>query len=965
MVNQIEQLKSVDHEKTIKELVKELNLANFKLPDGLDDGDIIKLTEDELKKLREDINSTDKNEQALIFKKFLEGKIDAIRSESQEGIDRLKKLVENTQNSLKNIPQVGVPLTVAEATNKLKPIQETLSAVKEGVQELLTPLFKLLSSIPLIGGLFKWLGEFFGLDLGKNLTDKAEKLSEEGRDKLKQNIKPLLEKLAGKGGFIPEVFSKNPIIKGNIEKALKDESIFSQDALNELEKRQKENGKISFEDLRYILGGNNGEKFKKLKEIILDKEGQEALYLQGEKDMVDAIQKRYNVNLSKEKREELTKMIKEERSNISFDALLEKYMDGKVVDGFDVIGSMFGTGISLFWFSTKLIGKGIISVSDLFIKFAESGLKMIKFMTPFGVGTATLQEFKDELKGKSEKERLITLGLLYRESGLFFDIISGALGMSSRLALETVRPGASSYKAFWDSQMSNFEEQIKYFQEIEKSCIGEFSDETSQALNGVKLRLNSLAKYHEVAMILEEVEHGTGNLQQAKDRILKLGIQAKGFEKGILDAKNFEGLRAHLKSNLPEFGEIRLAFEGKTGFVLKDKVASSLYAGKARALEGIIKNTEDSLSYIKLRISGGEHWYQFLNVARGHEKILADIANFNIGRNVEKLAIEGSPKEQLTKIQALNKLAQDAPEFFRTLFPGITGVTCIGLNFATAEEGQSFTTTAIDSILLMSRVIGPASLFLKAGTMRDPETGNVEWVNIAQSGVGAVLLGFDTVGLIKEVKSSKGFIDLLSRTGKYTIRPITDIGKFGLETYKMGVNIKDVIKSKGSVTEALKVARGVASKGSKEAGIIGKSILKTTPGKIALGIGLAGLAGGVYAYEKFTSFESDFEKLEKDGIIDKDWNLIIGKEKEAKKWFSELSDSKKARFAELIFSTKQSFIESAGNINFEYQNGNIVATSSNPLIGDWIFLDPRIESYLKSFGFEGKIEFSPTKKANS
>ncbi len=179
---QIEKFKTQNQEKTIKELKEEFNLVDFKLPEWLDDGDIIELTEDELKKLREEINITDTKEKALIFKKFLEWKINTINAESK---DNLKKLVQETQNNLKkSIPHAWVPLTIAWATAALEPIQETISAMKEWVQELLTPIFTLLASIPIIWWIFKWLWELFGLNL--NIVNKAKEVAGKMWDEIEE-----------------------------------------------------------------------------------------------------------------------------------------------------------------------------------------------------------------------------------------------------------------------------------------------------------------------------------------------------------------------------------------------------------------------------------------------------------------------------------------------------------------------------------------------------------------------------------------------------------------------------------------------------------------------------------------------------------------------------------------------------------------------------------------------------------
>lgn len=951
-------------EKTAWEIVKELNIVDFTFPSWFSEKAIIKYSKEEFEKLKAEINWISIDEQKKIFARFLDGKRKA-QLDIQEQVGRLKGDVAWVWAWVKAaITENWLPTTIEGVENSIEPVKKVIESIKDWYKTALTPLFIAFSSLPFIWDIFKWIWKFLGLNLDvvdnikKAVLDEAEKWV---NDKVvaRKELKPLVEKMIWITWLpLPEAFLKNPVIKANIEKALKDETIFSPGILAQIKEIQTKKWKLTFEDFKHVLWWENWERFIKLKDTILDEEWKNALYLQLEKDLVDSIQKKYNVNLSKEKREALTTLIKEEKTRLSFDDLLERFMSWKVVNWFDLIIAMFWTWVSLFWFTIKLVWKWIISWSDIFLKFADSWFKMIKFMTPFGVWDVSLNEFKKELEGKSEEQRLVTLWLLYRESWLFFDIISGALWMSSRLALETVRPWTSSYKALWDSQMSNFDKQISLFKDLEKSCVWQFDIETTSALDWIKIRLSSLAKYHEIAQILEEV----WDFNEAKSRIIKLWISDNAFTKWINKATNLDDLRAFLKSNLPEFNDIRLASQWKSWFVVKDRIKSSIWAGKERALEWIVRNTEDSLSYIKLRISWWKHLYQFLNVARWHEKILANIANWEIWRNTEKFLIEWTTAQQLTKIQALNKLAQDAPDFFRTLFPWITWITCIWLNFATAKEWQKWTEIAIDSILLMSRVIWPASLLLKAGTMKDPETWNIEWVNVAQSWVWTILLWIDSIWLVKEM--SWYWPNKLLRAWKYMIRPITDIGKFWLEAYKMWVNFKDVIKSQWTLREALKTAKWIIFK-SEGSWAISKSLLKSNYWKFAMLFWFFWIAWSVYASQKHYSFENDFKRLEEDWIIGIDWNVIPWKEDGAKKWFSELSDSKKAKFVELVFSTKQQIIESAWNIEFKYKDWNILTTSNNPLIWKWVLLDPRIEWFLKSFGFDWKIEFESSSKTST
>ncbi len=928
--------------KTLWQLKTELKLdSSFKLPENLDDWDIIQISIEELKKLRSEIESTSESEKkSELFHKFLEEKRSEIISDSQDWIERLRQWLKSARDK------------VAATT-----IMTKMAAWMENAWEAfkkwdIVEWFK-LAFWAILWSLFWWLWDwikkmFWFWDSDK----KSEEKGKDKFDKVKDEVKPVLENVVWTL-WLPKIFAENPAIKKKIDQALNDKDIFSTELLEKIKKDSEEWKKINFLYLRELLWWDNWKRFNKLKDTILDEEWRNTLYLQWEKDIVDAIQKRYNIKLNKEKREELVLLLKEEKWNFNFTLLLEKYMHWDIVDWMDIIWSMFWTWFNLFLFSTKLIWKWIISVSDLFLKFADSGFKMIKIVTPFWVWEYSHWEFKDKLKWMNELERWVTLWLLYRESGIFFDIISGALWISSRLAMETVS-WWTGYKAAFNAQMSNFWEQIKHFEELEKSIIWNFDNETWKALNAIKWKLTVAWQIYNTALILEECEKA-GNLVDAKTRISALKIEVQWIEKWISEATDFHSLRASLKNTLPELWELRLTFEGITWWPAKDFLASKFYTWKAAAFRDLESNLKSLYSYWKSRVSWWEHWY--IRPFRSVKKELEVLASFNLERNLDKLMIEWTKAEQLTKLQALSKIAQDTPELFKSLFPWITGITCLSLSFATAEEWKKWTETALESMMLLTRFIWPIYLFLKAWSLRDPESWNFQLVNVAQSWIWAVLLGFDTVWLVKEWWKSKWFIDWVLNTTKYIVKPVTDIWVFASNTFKFWVNIKDVIKSKWTFKEAFTVAKWSVSWIAEKTWPVWKWILKNNKWAfIAWWIALW-MAWWVYAYEKYNSFESDFEKLEKNWVLDEKWNLVEWKEHEAKKWFSDLNDSKKAKFIDLVFSTKQSFIESAWNIDFEYKDWNVTATSKNSLIWDWIFKDPRIESYLRSFWFEWKINF--------
>ncbi|MDD5212987.1 MAG: hypothetical protein PHG82_00960 [Candidatus Gracilibacteria bacterium] len=914
----------------------------------------ISISRNELKKFKEEMDKLPETEKLAKTKEFLKEKANTL-FKSEQSQDKLKNETQKTLEAAAKKAQTGVE-GAKEAAKDLGD-KASVIAKEVGTNAGFTKIVEQLSAIPLIGGilgfLFKTLGGLFGFSVDtEKLKEEASTAKEAAAN---TTLNPSTQKeiknaITGKIGFIiPENIKNNPIIKAKLDKALNDPNIFSPDIIKKIEEDKAKGQKIDILYLKSILG----DKYKLFKNDILDEEGKQAIEAQMEKRMVDDIQKRYNVDLSPEKRAELTKVLKDYKSKFNFAEVFEQYIQGKPMSGFDMFGIALSSFSSMLWFSMTLIGKGIISMNDIGFKIVDSGLKSITLMTPFGVRGESIEEFKKEMQGKSEAEKMITLGLLYREAGIFFGVISGILQMSSRLAIESFSPGTGGFKGGMSALKSDFDSQIKILGDIEKSITGNFDDELSNALNAFKKQIIELEKYYKVANILEKSQHSKTDIELAKKEILDLKIDSQSFNEGINKIKNFDELRSYAKNNIPDAKHISYTYKGVTGSAAKDYISASVYEGKAKAISMLNQDLDDSFNYIKSRIRGGEHWY--IRPFRSFKKMDEIEAFANIKRDTNKVILEGTPAEQLTKLQAMSKLATDSPEFFRLLFPGVTGFTCIGLSFATAEEGQKWMGTAMGT-LMMLRVAGPAMLILSAGNMFDPETKKVEWFNVASATAGSVLIGVDGYGLIR---SYKGGTNVLFHTLKYVVSPITDMGKFAIHSGKMTKNIIDVAKAKGTWGEVWNETKGMLKGGEKDASEISKIAKASRYGKMALLLGVPIVAGSLYAYENFNSIGNDFQELEKKGILDKDGNVIKGKETEAKKWFNGLNDNKKASFLELIFSTKQSFIEPAGNMVFKYENGKFYVSSKTykDTLGEILIKDPRIESYLESFGYEGKIEF--------
>ena len=209
----------------------------------------------------------------------------------------------------------------------------------------------------------------------------------------------------------------------------------------------------------------------------------------------------------------------------------------------------------------------------------------------------------------------------------------------------------------------------------------------------------------------------------------------------------------------------------------------------------------------------------------------------------------------------------------------------MGIDVAVSDD--PWYDSVMKSMGYITNVIGPVNLILDVGFSLD-KNGQLEWHEVAAGWAGLVMLWIDTVSVWKIMTWGGWVLEKIWKTGKYIVRPITDIWSFMLNVWKTGVNVVDVAKSKSSMSFKEAILKGFEKQ--KKMWMKWKALLIGTL-----------VAAWYIGFETLTDdYSKEFEFLIEAGIIDNKWNPLLSYNEQ----IENLEDEQKEVYAENIIYKK-------------------------------------------------------------
>jgi hypothetical protein len=771
------------------------------------------------------------------------------------------------------------------------------------------------------GGMKWWLG------LWKKAKEVVEKLKPEEIENTKNEVKKSITQTYSK---LPNILPNHPVIDTNIEAILNDPEIFSEDALRALNTKIKAWEKVDIKSIKWIL---KTEEYEKLKKTLFNPEIRNALMLKAEHDIVEKIQKNYNLSLNSEKRGELVKLINEEKWESDFLELSQAFIEWEEVSGFNVLWATFSTWVQLAMFGIKLVSKWIIGAWDLALDVKDVWVEAVEVSLSWLwlKGQMTFDNFQKQLEGMNSAEKWLLLWVMYRKTWFFARVIWNVWWFLSKNLVNLVTPtGVDSLKMLKDSSLWDINKQIDNFQKLSEPIAWM----KNPYLITAKDNLNKLVTNAEIIRILDVWE------KSGKTWLL--------IKKEILALKNVNGIDKNLINSIKELNannldDLRKWISNKIHFSMPELKwltwLKKLYPWFTDAVLHFSKNIDSIVKYQKAKVLWRGSWQAISRTFKKHDDIMAHL---KLSRNTDKLIFEWLSKEKtITRVKALKKFSQDFPDIFKHTFWGIAEIAFIWLSLSTKEENESFLEVIGRDFLYMSWLIWPLTLIFSASAILDKDK-NIQWFNVAGAWVGTVLLGMDTATSIAIFGSNWFTGTAIKKIGlNVVLRPITASWKSIVYLGKWWKNIIDIIRGKWwlSFMELWKQSLGK---------------MKWKKWKLALAI----LWVSILWYAAINYFRVDlseeFKELEEKWIIDKKWNIL--KPNEAQKYFTtELSDWEKQAFIEIIFIQKQDLVEVASNLKFDLKSDKLTIIAENKHIWKWI-ITPEIEKYLKQIWIK-EIDF--------
>ena len=873
-----------------------------------------------------------KQEQIKKSQEFLKNTIKNSKEESSKAVEWVTKAMEELGNSeiIKDTKEKWTELT--EKTKELtKKSVETIKKSKWMISFI--AWLEELKEKWGIGGFLATIMLFILWFLGFNKDKIKEKTKEKAKDVLKWKEAEKVRKAIVESiqNDLLKLKKLSPKIAEELEKILKDPNIISKENLLELQKRLKTNWKLTLLDLKFILWK---EKFEKLQKDIFGPEIRKQLKAEAEKKIVDQIYATYNLDLKKDKRAELEKLVSKYIKIDNFIALDRKFKWEWVSLG-DLLSLSFSEGWNIALFAIEAVGKWIIWPWKLIIYAGKKWTETISLWLAWLwiKDDIKLDKFKEEVQNMNSVERGLLLWTLYRHTGFLSTILGEIAQTSTRLLIEWMSSApVSSTKAWWAALRWNIDKQMQVFMKLEKIF---WQSAWTEAIKSSLNEIKKLKTNNEIIRLLNESNNDIKTFKNALSTLdkNKLDINIINTVKDI-NANSFSKLREEISNKVTTLRNTWISTTLKNtltqlGFPLS-KYEYEFY-----------KNTDNILRYQKEAI---KTWV-LSKIWKFWTKLWEIQWYSNLSRDLEKLHFENLSKSQaLTKMQALKKLFLDFPDLSKSFFWAVPEIAFFGLALSSKKEDESFMDAMLDTMLYMTPVVWPIKMILSARTSLNEEW--VQWYNMAEAGAWVVLLWIDTSFIIKTGLGWWSNTEKVVKIWSHILKPITSPYKFWRDLVKTSINMYDIVKAEWKINWW---------KLSKKSIDIIKKWLKTWKTKTFI---LSIIAAWGYAwYELFKEdIWDEYKELMEKWIIDNQGHIV--NYKKLKEEFNKMDLNEKESMIEIIFLMAS---VPTSSLNFKIRNNKLEIISHDENIqSDWILKDSewKILKILDSIWFNYKnIDF--------
>lgn len=828
-----------------------------------------------------------------------------------------EKWVESAEQTLEELKDTDV-------WKKAKKLwKDTKLAIKKWVETVkswwfMLSLEKAKESWGILGFLAWLLLSLLGI-LG--LWKKAEIL----KNKLNpEEIRKTREAIAKK---IKEEFLPNKnvpeILKIKLNEVVNNPELISEENLVKLSEKLKSWKKLDIIDIRYILKDS----WEEIENELYDDEAKDALKLELESNIIKSIEQNYWLNFNTDKREKTIELVREHiTGNVDDYVILEQKLRNKdeMLWAIDVVKFLWVKPFQFANFTMSLISENIITPDKVWTQITKAWKIILK--TPFNIITSewiTSDEYISKLEWLSEEKRWVFLGILLRQWQALTDILWSAAEFASRSILELASPNIQSWAKMWWNSISssftnNYGEQIKSFKKIER-FLG--SNVWHESIDVMK---KSLQQVTVNASIISELDNykDIDDIWKLKSKIKNISWISEDILKWIDSYTDITKLRWFIWENIHFNANIS---SGKIWSFLNHIQHNAKWQtiDFTRNIENIVKSQREII----------RGWPEkYLNFIKKYREI---VWQANIARQAKSINIEAkSASWVISKMEWLSKLANDFPLLAKSTFGMLPQFAFTVLDYElTPENEQDFVKSLWRTALYMSWIVWPLVMTLSPKAYVDNK-GNLEWFNIAEAWVWAILLWIDSVKAAKlalEWKYLKVLTDVV-------LRPISAPWKFLMDSYRVWKDIVWISKA-GWKINWWKIGSKVAKEAKKWKWI-----------KKALVIWL--LVWAAYTANELmkTDLSDEIENLVDKWIIDKSWNII------SPEWLNNIYNTleldEKSAFINILFWTKWTVIPEDIEITLK-DNSHLEIVSKNSWVRNkqW-FVNGELTSILSDLWIE-------------
>ncbi len=878
--------------------------------------DIIEKTQawlKQVKKVASNINQSAKIE----AKKIAEWKIDW-----QKADDLLKNTIWKTNDTIKKwVDTVSSSETVKKWTEKIKKatkkaweiVKKWINTVKKSKWFIwFINSLENLKEKWWIWGLFAslllfifWLFWFWKNKLEKTWEKAKELLSWTEATKVRKEVVTKIQ------NDLLKIKWLDPITRNKLNKVLNNPKLIPDKNLKELKEILEKHHKLTLSDLKLIF---SKKEFQTLQKEIFSPEDIKRMKAETEKTIVDKIYKTYNLDLRTDKRAQLKKLVSEHMdSNINFIALKNKF-GTSWVGLWDILPIAFSQSWNIASFIVEVIAKWIIPPWKLLIYAWKKWTETISlWLSSLWIKSSiSIENFKKEIDNMSETERWLLLWVLYRHTWFLSTIIWNLTQFSLRILINWItKTPVNSFEAWLAATWGNIEKQIEIFKQLESA----FWKHTGNDL--IKDMLNNIKKLKTNNKIIQLLNESNNNAANFKEMLSKLDPKEYSISSEILDSiKNETDLTKIRKTLSKNIHPINSGISE----TLSNELTNLWFSEKKYEYQ-VTKDFDNILRYQREAIKT----WTLPNFGKFFTKLWEISWYSNLSRHMEQLVINvKNPTEAITKSQALKNLFTEFPQLSKSFFGSLPEIAFVWLAISGKKEDETWLKTITENISYMIPFIGPAKLLFSARASYNKEW--IKWYNLTEASTWLVLWTIDIWFAWKTFIWGWSGIEKTIKIWNYILKPITSTYKLGRDMIKTSFNIAKVIKAEWKL-DLWKIATESWSKFVK--------LVKEKPWKATLII--AAILTAAYIWHEMFKDDiwDEFKELEKEWIIDNQWN-IINKEK-LKQLASTMNEDDKKALIEIIFMTAR-IPTSKFEFELKWKKLNII--SHNEMIkSDWILTD--------------------------